>query len=296
MPVNTCTLVYYHVHACTWVYTHAHGLSPLTNVMETHVRSVYIRVELSCLHLAFRSGTVWHFGGHVLPPTVTTYILDASFAALPPHLPTLLISLVFFTSMQLVVMPLVRPCLLPDTYHKMRLRVRNNNWYIHIVSQAPVLLDLNLKVLDRHCALGQEKDRVGWLIAISSGYFIWDTIDAIVKFVDIGFIVHGSTFFLSIHWFLNKTNHTGSTFQLINGLFLPVMFFIGLNCLWFGETIEAMRMRFFGDSEVKAHTTIGTTPKQNGYLQHRVQTFSADEYVDSGYRDYIGLWCAVREV
>ncbi|KAK0496684.1 hypothetical protein EDD18DRAFT_1462410 [Armillaria luteobubalina] len=45
--------------------------------------------------------------------------------------------------------------------------------------------------------------------------------------------------------------------------------FHGLSCLWFGKTIEAMRMRFFGDSEVKAHTTIGMTPKQNGHLQHR---------------------------
>ncbi|KAK0496685.1 hypothetical protein EDD18DRAFT_1352527 [Armillaria luteobubalina] len=156
---------------------------------------------------------------------VTTYILDAGFAALPLHLPTLLISLVFFTSMQLVVM---------------RLRARNNNWYIHVVSQAPVSLGcLSLEALDRHRALGREKDRVGQLIAISSGYFIWDTIDAIVKFVDIGFVKsisayyatrcllwEGSTFFLGIHWFLDKTNHTGSTFQLINGLFLLVTFFV----------------------------------------------------------------------
>ncbi|KAK0496125.1 hypothetical protein EDD18DRAFT_1353769 [Armillaria luteobubalina] len=154
---------------------------------------------------------------------VTTYILDAGFAALPLHLPTLLISLVFFMSMQLV----------------MRLRVKNNNWYIHVVLQAPVSLGcLSLKALDQHRALGWEKDRVGWLIAISSGYFIWDTIDAIIKFVDIRFksilayyatwclLWEGSTFFLSIHWFLNKTNHTGSTFQLINGLFLLITFFV----------------------------------------------------------------------
>jgi hypothetical protein len=34
-----------------------------------------------------------------------------------------------------------------------------------------------------------------------------------------------STFFLNIHWFLDKTNHAGSTLQLVNGVFLVASFF-----------------------------------------------------------------------
>ena len=123
-------------------------------------------------------------------------------------------------------------------------------------------------------------------------YFLWDTIDAIVNFVDLGFVLHGtlchslapikpassayamlprrgmhnhlqphirtsplfhhrtnqysrlrtqrpflqyfsprfllwelSTPFLNIHWFLDKTGRTGSTFQLVNGILLLCTFF-----------------------------------------------------------------------
>ncbi|KAK0228799.1 TLC domain-containing protein [Armillaria fumosa] len=267
--------------------------------------------------------------------TLTAYALDAGLAALPPHLPTLLASLVFFTFVHLVVAPLASHAFFPETYSKMGRRARNN-WCIHVVSQAHVSLIiplalgcLNLEALDRDRAFGWEEDRVGQLIAISSGYFIWDTVDAIVNFVDIGFVVHGlaclaiylgsfkpflayyaarcllweaSTFFLNIHWFLDKTNRTGSNFQLINGLFLLVTFFVvrlvyggmyisyqfahtlyqvrhqvplayifiygggnvvlqGLNWLWFGKMIEAIRKRFSGDSAVKAHTSNGLAPK-----------------------------------
>ncbi|PBK97139.1 hypothetical protein ARMGADRAFT_1061548 [Armillaria gallica] len=38
MPVNACTPVYYCVHAFTRMYTRVHGVSPLTNIMETHVK------------------------------------------------------------------------------------------------------------------------------------------------------------------------------------------------------------------------------------------------------------------
>ncbi|KAK0239876.1 TLC domain-containing protein [Armillaria nabsnona] len=283
--------------------------------------------------------------------TLTTYALDAGLAALPPHLSTLLASLAFFTFVHLVVAPLASHAFFPDTYGKMGRRARNN-WFvaflglcslfmrgrrcIHVVSQAHVSLViplalgcLNLEALDRDRAFGWEEDKVGRLIAVSSGYFIWDTVDAIVNFVDIGFVVHGlaclaiylgsfkpflayyaarcllweaSTFFLNIHWFLDKTNRTGSNFQFINGLFLLITFFVvrlvyggmyvsyqfahtlyqvrhqvplayifiygggnvvlqGLNWLWFGKMIEAIRKRFSGDTTVKARTSNGTASK-----------------------------------
>ncbi|KAG7448052.1 DUF887-domain-containing protein [Guyanagaster necrorhizus] len=189
--------------------------------------------------------------------TLTTYALQAGLTALPPHLPTLLAALAFFTFIHLLVAPLASHAFFPDTYGKMGQRARNN-WCIHIVSQVHVTMViplalgcLNFEALDRDRAFGWD-DRVGRLIAISSGYFIWDTVDAIVNFVDIGFVVHGlaclaiylgsfkpflayyaarcllweaSTFFLNIHWFLDKTKRTGSNFQLINGMFLLVTFF-----------------------------------------------------------------------
>ncbi len=61
--------------------------------------------------------------------TLTTYALDAGLAALPPHLPTRLASLAFFTFVHLVVAPLASHAFFPETYGKMGRRARNN-WFV----------------------------------------------------------------------------------------------------------------------------------------------------------------------
>jgi len=101
-------------------------------------------------------------------------------------------------------------------------------------------------------AYGWDK-HVGHVHAIACGYFLWDTLDSIVNFIDPGFVAHGiacfaiytmsykpfvqyyatrcllwetSTFFLNNHWFLDKTGRTGSRTQLINGFCLLGSFFL----------------------------------------------------------------------
>ncbi|PBK97130.1 hypothetical protein ARMGADRAFT_1077231 [Armillaria gallica] len=61
--------------------------------------------------------------------TLTTYTLDTGLTALPPHLPTLLASLAFFTFIRLVVAPLTSHAFFPDTYGKMGRRARNK-WLV----------------------------------------------------------------------------------------------------------------------------------------------------------------------
>ncbi|KAI0289857.1 TLC domain-containing protein, partial [Russula brevipes] len=92
--------------------------------------------------------------------------------------------------------------------------------------------------------------RVGTLFAVTSGYFLWDSVVTLVHYEGMGFVVHGrwystyppfallgirpflayygprfllwelSTPFLNIHWMLDKTGQTGSPLQLVNGLIL----------------------------------------------------------------------------
>ncbi|KAG1891384.1 TLC domain-containing protein [Suillus subluteus] len=116
---------------------------------------------------------------------------------------------------------------------------------------------LNLPSLDRNRAFGWHED-VGFVTAIATGYFIWDTLESIIHFSDIGFVLHGisclliyglsftpfvpyyavrflfwelSTVFLNIHWFLDKTGKTGSALQLVNGIALITTFFC-VRCIW----------------------------------------------------------------
>jgi len=197
---------------------------------------------------------------------------------------------------------------------------------IHAVSQvhAVIIVPLSLYILateskeraqDRAFGWAEE---VGFVHAIAAGYFLWDSVDAIVNFTDLGFVIHGvacfaiytmsykpfvayygtrcllwetSTFFLNIHWFMDKTGRTGSRAQLINGFLLLTAFFgvrivyggkvsyefiytllqvkheipavyfwvygLGnvvlqaLNWLWFYKMISALKKRFSSDEQVK---------------------------------------------
>ncbi|KAF7295403.1 TLC domain-containing protein [Mycena indigotica] len=244
-----------------------------------------------------------------------------------PYVSVLLGSFAFFNVIHLVAVPLFANLFFPTQWAKMNSRARNN-WAIHICSQAHALVILplawrciGLPELDADRAFGWH-ERNGTVQAIACGYFIWDTLDAIVNYDNIGFVLHGltcgaiyllsfipflgyfaprfllwetSTLFLNIHWALDKTNRTGGSLQLINGVLLVVSFALvrlvaggywsyqfyetlfeykdriplaalvvpgignvilqGLNWFWFTKMISSLRKRFSSKEK---------TRKQNG--------------------------------
>ncbi|KAF6763948.1 TLC domain-containing protein [Ephemerocybe angulata] len=246
---------------------------------------------------------------------------------IPDYLPTLYLSFLGFTLVHLVLAPWLSAKIAPQSWGALKGRKARNNWSIHVVSQVHTLIIVPMSIwciwkedgaLDSDRAFGWD-DRVGYTYAVACGYFIWDTLDAIYNFVDVGFVIHGvactliysmsyrpfvayygarcllweiSTFFLNIHWFLDKTNRTGSTLQLANGVALLFAFFSvrlvyggsisyqffvtllniwrqmpfaytfvfglgnfalqGLNWLWFSKMIAAIRKRFNGSEESKS--------------------------------------------
>jgi hypothetical protein len=185
-------------------------------------------------------------------------ILNTHLPKLGPHLPTALGSLVLFTSVHLVFAPLISRTLFGEHYATVKRRSERNKWAIRIVSQLhafiviPLALRcIGIKALDEDRLFGWD-ERVGVVHAVACGYFLWDTLDAIINYTDFGFIVHGflclaiytlsfkpflayfgvrcllwetSTVFLNINWFLDKTNRTGSKLQLYNGILLLAAFF-----------------------------------------------------------------------
>jgi len=245
---------------------------------------------------------------------------------LPPYLPTFWISLLGFTFVHLVLAPWASARVAPQSWHALKGKKARNNWSIHVVSQVHTLIIVPVALwcianegpeTEQNRAFGWDA-RIGYAYAIACGYFVWDTADAILNFVDTGFVIHGvactliysmsfrpfvayygtrcllweiSTFFLNIHWFLDKTNRTGSTFQLVNGGLLLFTFFSvrlvyggsisyqffitllgiwrevpwfytlifgggnfalqGLNWLWFSKMIAAIRKRFSAEEERK---------------------------------------------
>ncbi|KAF9061893.1 TLC domain-containing protein [Rhodocollybia butyracea] len=257
---------------------------------------------------------------HLTQTTLTrlsNVALDLGLTRFPAHQYTFLTALFFFLAVHQAFAPVVSGWM-SSSFRKLDRRGKNN-WSIHVVSQVHVLVvvPMALRILN---SPSQGQDRAfGWdegagsLQAIASAYFVWDTFDAIINFTDVGFIVHGfacsliyllsfrpflsyyasrcllwesSTFFLNIHWFLDKTNRTGSTFQLVNGILLLATFFFvrliggayvsyqffftlydawdeiplayaliygtgnivlqGLNVFWFMKMITALRKRFSG--------------------------------------------------
>ncbi|KAG5654123.1 hypothetical protein H0H81_007175 [Sphagnurus paluster] len=193
---------------------------------------------------------------------------------LPPYLPTLVYAFLGFSLVHLVIAPWASARWFPVAYASKGRRARNA-WAIHVVSQvhAVLIVPLSLWVLwnespapDR--AFGWDA-RAGHVYAVACGYFLWDAIDAVVNYTDAGFVLHGvaclalyimsykpfvayygprcllwetSTFFLNIHWFMDKTNRTGSTAQLVNGAFLLSSFF-GVRLVYGGKmSFDFLRM------------------------------------------------------
>ncbi|KAK7467344.1 hypothetical protein VKT23_004401 [Stygiomarasmius scandens] len=191
-----------------------------------------------------------------LTEKLTPVVLSLGLRTLPTNLPIFLWSFSIFLGVHQILAPLV--CNLSvNGWRSMGSRARNN-WSIHVVSQihAFIIVPLALRALESP-ELDQDRafgiDRSSSIVAaVASAYFIWDTLDAVVNFVDLGFVVHGvacsaiymmsfkpflayyasrcllweaSTIFLNNHWFLDKTGRTGSTLQLVNGAFLLFTFF-----------------------------------------------------------------------
>ncbi|KAH9978315.1 TLC domain-containing protein [Russula compacta] len=172
---------------------------------------------------------------------------------LPDHLHTLFISAVSFAAVHHLVAPeFARFLVGTKTWNALRPRDRVG-WQSHVSSLVHSLVILPLTARCLHLpALAADRvfgwdPRVGTLFAITSGYFLWDSIVCLVHFEGVGFLIHGwacltiylnafrpflayygprfilwelSTPFLNIHWMLDKTGQTGSPLQLVNGLIL----------------------------------------------------------------------------
>jgi len=264
-----------------------------------------------------------------------TFIVDTlGLTKFPPYLPTFLYAFIGFSVVHQVLAPLGSRKWFPVAFGSKNARARNS-WSIHVVSQvhAVIIVPFALWVLwNESPARNQDRafgwdEQVGYAHAIACGYFLWDSVDAIINFTDLGFVIHGvacfaiysmsfkpfvayygtrcllwetSTFFLNIHWFLDKTNRTGSTAQFINGFFLLSAFFgvrliyggkvsydflhtllqvrhevpfayvfvygfgnvilTSLNWFWFYKMISALRRRFGDDEPKERRKLVNNTP------------------------------------
>ncbi|SCZ93543.1 BZ3500_MvSof-1268-A1-R1_Chr6-3g08728 [Microbotryum saponariae] len=126
-------------------------------------------------------------------------------------------------------------------------------------------------VLDRAYGFGIAEARLN---AFATGYFIWDAIVSAqhISTQGLGFFLHGfgcmlaflftlkpfllfcgpnfliwelSTIFLNAHWYLDKFGLTGSTLQLVNGIFL-VGAYVGARLIWGTYNSYQLWMLFFG--------------------------------------------------
>lgn len=178
------------------------------------------------------------------------------FKKLSGHFDVLVLSALFFWSVQCLWSPFVSRAFF-KSYTRLTTSRAKNNWNVHVVSliHAAAIIPLafrclNIKVLDEDRAFGWD-DRVGTLMAVSLGYFAWDTIESIVHYSGTGFVAHGfscfviyllsfkpfiayygprfllwelSTPFLNVNWFLDKMDMSGSTIQIVNGAMLLATF------------------------------------------------------------------------
>ncbi|KAF8263047.1 DUF887-domain-containing protein [Lactarius quietus] len=172
---------------------------------------------------------------------------------LPDHLHTFLISTVGFAIVHHLAAPeFARFLLGKKDWDALGARDRVG-WQSRVASLVHALLILPLAARCLHIpALTADRafgwdPRVGTLFAVTSGYFLWDSVVCLVHFEGFGFMMHGfacllvylnafrpfvayygarfllwelSTPFLNIHWMLDKTGQTGSPLQLVNGLIL----------------------------------------------------------------------------
>jgi len=179
---------------------------------------------------------------------------------LPDHLSTLFLSTAGFAVIHHLIAPEFAGFLLgkgKKGWDALSSR-EHVGWQSRVVSLVHALIILplaarclHLPTLEADRAFGWDP-RAGTVFAVTSGYFVWDSIVCLVHFEGFGFLVHAcaclviylngfrpflayygprfllwelSTPFLNIHWMLDKTQQTGSPLQLVNGLILMSTFF-----------------------------------------------------------------------
>jgi len=202
---------------------------------------------------------------------------------LPAHFPTFVFAVVFY---QLVFFlgGVLSPVFSAHYKDERKLAKKTRyQWKVKCVSQANAILVVWMSVpvlaipeLELDKAFGWN-DTVGRLCAMSCGYFFWDVLETLYANAGLPFLIHGvaclcifgmgfrpfiayygarsllwevSTPFLNIHWWLDKTERTGSLFQMINGAFLISTFFCfrivyGSWITWnFWYTLYSVRSQF----------------------------------------------------
>ncbi|KAK0542286.1 hypothetical protein OC846_006682 [Tilletia horrida] len=194
---------------------------------------------------------------HRLTELAAPWTAKYGVSKLANHLSTVLVSLAFFSSLQ-ILSRIISPIFFPNSYKKLK-PITKKSWDVHFVAFWHAVIITPLAAIQWYkVTTGSDKqplriDRtygydpeVGHVYAITLGYFIWDAWVSIL-YDGPGFIAHGlvamtafvlayrpvfmydglafllwelSTPFLNIHWFLDKLGKTGSTLQLINAFFL----------------------------------------------------------------------------
>lgn len=183
---------------------------------------------------------------------------------LPLHYHEVLFAFALYHVTNTVISPAFSNYFFPRIYPAFNARTKLN-WDVHIVSfvQSTLICGLALWVLLTDTELRQMDtiERVhgytgasGLIQAFAGGYFLWDLMVTVqhVRIFGIGMLFHAisalcvfslgfrpfvnyyasifilyelSSPFLNIHWFCDKLNMTGTTVQLVNGVFLLISFF-----------------------------------------------------------------------
>jgi len=194
---------------------------------------------------------------------------------LGPHFDVFIYSFILFNLANIVLVPGLSRLFFNRIYKTLDAKTRNK-WNCRGVSSihVSVVIPLAIRCLDSPTlsadrAFGWD-ERAGTLFAVTAGYFLWDTIDMIIHFEALGFVAHGtacffvyflcfrpflayygvrcllwegSTIFLNVHWYMDKSGFSGSRLQTINGVFLLASFtalrivFGGYISYEFGKTV-----------------------------------------------------------
>ncbi|EJU05642.1 DUF887-domain-containing protein [Dacryopinax primogenitus] len=265
------------------------------------------------------------------PPSATLMDKFADWAGstlhlpyLPAYVPVILRAFIAFNFSN-ILSSMLSPYV-SKTYATLPKKTRHA-WDVRFTSLVHAILVVYLawRTMDKP-ALVQDR-AFGWdpesgtMASIAVACFLWDVIESVTNFENIGFLLHAcsclgiflctfrpflnyyaarfllwetSTIFLNIHWWLDKTGQTGTTFQLVNGVILMTAFFCvrlmfggyqstqfwhtmgeirdkvpmpllilytvgnvflqGLNWYWFYKMIAALRKRFVPANVIEQKT------------------------------------------
>ncbi|KAH8826972.1 TLC domain-containing protein [Flagelloscypha sp. PMI_526] len=132
-----------------------------------------------------------------------SFIVDTlGLVHLPAYLSTTLVSCAFFSLVAGWGSPLLSQAVLGKTYEaflKKEGKRGRNAWACHVTSQVHAMIIIPLSLLALNHVKEKQLDPVfvfdeaaALTNAVATGYFMWDTVDAIVNFEDIGFVLHGA--------------------------------------------------------------------------------------------------------